>query len=82
MDNNEIMNYEEVEVMDEAVEVSEGAGMSTGVAMLIGSGLTLAGIAVVKLAKKGIAAIKAKKALRKPDKEILVDEEDLAEVVE
>ena len=81
MENNEIMNYEDIEIMDDAVEVSEGSGVSTGVAMLIGAGLTLAVTAGVKLVKKGIAAYKAKKELRKPDKEICVEPEDVAEVV-
>lgn len=80
MENNEIMNYENIEVMDDAVEAGENTGMGTGVAMLIGAGLTLAVGAGVKLAKKGIAALKAKKELRKPDKEIPVDEADLVEV--
>lgn len=64
MDEN--MNYEEEEVMDpeEATEVeSEETGMSTGVAMLIGAGLTVAVTAAVKLGKKLVAKFRAKKAL-------------------
>jgi hypothetical protein len=79
MENNEIMNYEEIEVMDE-VEAGEKTGIGTGVAMLIGAGLTLAVGAGVKLVKKGIAAYKAKKELRKPDKTIIVNDQDVAEV--
>ena len=79
MENNEIMNYEEIEIMDDVV-AEEKTGVSTGVAMLIGAGLTLAVSAGVKLVKKGIAAYKAKKELRKPDTEIEVGPEDLAEV--
>ena len=63
---DEIMNYEEEEVMEpeEATEVeSEETGMSTGVAMLIGAGLTVAAAAAVKLGKKLVAKFRAKKAL-------------------
>lgn len=80
MENNEIMNYEEIEVMDDAVLADEGTGIGTGVAMLIGAGLTLAVGAGVKLAKKGIAWIKAQKELKQPDKEIIVEPEEVAEV--
>ena len=76
---NEIMNYEE-EILDTTVETEEKSGMSTGVAMLIGAGLAFAGTAIVKLVKKGIDAVKAKKELRKPDGDVLVDDEDLVEV--
>ena len=61
MENNEIMNYEEFGVMEDEVVAEESTGIGTGVAMLIGAGLTLAVGAGVKLVKKGIAAIKAKK---------------------
>lgn len=77
---NEIMNYEDIEVMDDEIVTDEKTGMGTGVAMLIGAGVTLAVSAGVKLVKKGIAAYKAKKALRKPEKEVLVEPEDLEEV--
>lgn len=63
---DEIMNYEEEEVMEpeETTEVeSEETGMSTGVAMLIGVGLTVAAAAAVKLGKKLVAKFRAKKAL-------------------
>lgn len=79
MENNEIMNYEDNEVMDDVV-ADEETGMATGVAMLIGAGLTLAVGAGVKLAKKGIAYIKTQKELKKPDKEITIEPEDVAEV--
>lgn len=79
MENNEIMNYEEIEIMDDVV-AEEKPGISTGGAMLIGAGLTLAVSGAIKLVKKGIAAYKAKKELRQPDKEIEVDPEDVAEV--
>lgn len=64
---DEITNYEEEEVMEpeETTEVeSEETGMSTGVAMLIGAGLTVAAAAAVKLGKKLVAKFRAKKALK------------------
>ena len=63
---DEIVNYEEEEVMEpeETTEVeSEETGMSTGVAMLIGAGLTVAAAAAVKLGKKLVAKFRAKKTL-------------------
>lgn len=78
---NEIMNYEEIE-MDDVVMEDEGTGMGTGIAMLIGAGLTLAVGAGVKLGKKLYADFKEKKALRKPDKEINVEPEQVKEVAE
>lgn len=80
MENNEIMNYEETDVMNDDVVVNEGTGIGTGVAMLIGAGLTLAAGAAVKLGKKAVAAYKAKKELRKPDKEIIVEADQVEEV--
>lgn len=82
MENNEIMNYEEIEVMDDEIVADGGSSVGTGVAMLIGAGLALAVGAGAKLVKKGIAAYKAKKELRQPDKEIIVEPEEVAEVVE
>lgn len=81
MENNEIMEYENIDVMDDTVMEDEGTGVGAGVAMLIGAGLTLAVGAGVKLAKKAYAAYKAKKELHQPDKEIIVEDEDLEEVV-
>ena len=81
MENNEIMNYEDIEVMDDAIVAEEGNGIGTGIAMLIGAGLACAVGAGVKLGKKVYAAYKAKKELRQPDKEILVESEYLEEVV-
>ena len=78
---NEIMNYEEIEMNDEIKE-DEGTGIGTGVAMLIGAGLTLAVSAGVKLGKKLYAGYKEKKAFRKPDKEIIVEPDQVEEVVE
>lgn len=82
---NEIMNYEE-EVMEPEVEFdeveTENSGMSTGVAMLIGAGLTAATIAAVKLGKKLYAKIKAHKELRQPDEDEFVEmtDEDVVNV--
>ena len=81
MENNEIMNYEDIEVMDDVIVEDGKTGIGTGVAMLIGAGLTLAVGAGVKLVKKLVAKHKAKKELHVPDHEIEVDDEDLADVV-
>lgn len=59
---NEIMNVEEV--MDDVVTESK-PGIGTGKAMLIGAGVVLAVTAGIKLGKKAIAAIKAKKEAKK-----------------
>lgn len=80
MENNEIMNYEDIEIVDDTVVETEGSGMSTGLAMLIGAGVTLAVGAGVKLVKGMIAKHKAKKELRKPESEITVDPEDVEEI--
>lgn len=82
MENNELMINEEIEVMNDEIVAEGKSGIGAGVAMLIGAGLTLAVGAGVKLAKKGIAAIKAKKELHTPDHDIIVDEAEIAEVVE
>ena len=73
MENNEIMNYEELDAMDVTVDAGEKTGMSTGVAMLIGAGVTLAIGAGVKLVKKGIAYVKAQKELKKAEQHDFVD---------
>lgn len=75
---NEVMNYDEAmetEVENDIVE-TEDSGMSTGVAMLIGAGLTAASVAAVKLGKKVIAKFKA----RKENQEAV--EEDFEEVTD
>ena len=75
---NEIMNYEDV--MDTEIEATdmeiEDSGIGTGMAMLIGAGLTLATTAIVKLGKKAYAAYKAKKELRQPDEGEIVEVSD------
>lgn len=75
---NEIMDYEE-EVMEPEVEIDEvegDSGMSAGVAVLIGAGVTAAGIAAVKLGKKLYAKIKAHKEVRQPDEDDIVEVTD------
>ena len=82
----EDINMNEEEVMDTEMDTidmePEDTGMSTGVAMLIGAGITLAVGAAVKLGKKGIDYIKAKKALRKPEEgsEVEVTDDDIKKV--
>ena len=82
----EDINMNEEEVMDTEMDTidmePEDTGMSTGVAMLIGAGITLAVGAAVKLGKKGIDYIKAKKALRKPEEgsEVEVTDDDVKKV--
>lgn len=80
MENNEIMINEDYDVTNDVIAEEEGSGMGTGVAMLIGAGLTLAVGGAVKLGKKAYAAYKAKKELRKPENEVVVEPEDLEAV--
>lgn len=80
MENNEIMNFENIDMTDDVIMEGEGSGISTGGAMLIGAGLTLAIGAGIKLAKKGIAWLKARKEVHKPDHEVVVDDEDIERV--
>lgn len=71
---NEIMNYDEV-METEEVTVAEGkTGIGTGLAMLIGGGLALAGAAGIKKLKKVIANRKAKKAAEAEDSEEQTEE--------
>ena len=76
---NEIMNYE-VEGMENEAEIyemeSEDSGIGTGLAMLIGAGITAAGVAAVGLAKKLWAKHKANKELRLVEKDDFVDVSD------
>jgi hypothetical protein len=76
---NEIMNFEEVEILDEVVANGKPR-VGTGGAMLIGAGLTLAVGAGVKLVKKLIANHKAKKELQQREAEDFIDYEDVDEV--
>lgn len=77
---NEIMNYEDIEIMDGEIAEEGGSGIGTGVAMLIGAGIAFAVGAGVKLVKKGVAAYKAKKELRKPNHEVPVDDAKVVEI--
>ena len=82
MENNEIMNEminEELnEVMDDVAEVNDGlnkvvVGVIVGIAALaIGAGIKYGG--------KVVNAIKNKTALRKPDHEVTVEQEDIEAV--
>lgn len=82
---NEIMNYEEEATpMVETYEMEpEESGVGTGVAMLIGAGLTIATAAVIKLGKNLYAKHKAKKELRKPEEgeTVEVTDDDVMSVV-
>lgn len=82
MENNELMITEEIEVMNDEIVADGGSSLGTATAMAIGAGLALAIGAGVKLVKKGIAAYKSKKELRQPDKEIIVEAEEVEEVAE
>lgn len=93
MENNEIMNYEEVEVMDnDIVEVDEetGGGSVLGTVLVAGIafGAGWAANKAVKLAKKGITAVKAKHEAKKESKKnkndnvVDVDPKDIEEVVD
>lgn len=80
MENNEIMN----EVMDTVIEdvvVDTVPAKGTGMTVAIVAGVTLAVGAGVVLAKKLYGKYKAKKEMRQPDKEIVVEDEELIEVV-
>ena len=81
--DNEMMNYDDVmepEVETTEVETEE-TGMRPGVVMLIGAGLTAAGIAAVKLGKKAWTKLKAKnsKETEEDDFVEVTDDEDIDE---
>ena len=82
MENNEIMNYEANDVMTDDVVADGKSGLGTLFTMAIGAGIAAAGFAVGKLAQKGIAKMKSKKELRKPDKEIIVEAKQVEKVAE
>lgn len=60
MNENEIMMNDEVTEVPEVIEEEERSGMSTGLAVLIGAGLALAGAKAFKFAKKKYEEFKAK----------------------
>ena len=81
METNEIMNVDldNDEIMDVEV-VEDDKSLSTAGAMLIGAAVTAATVAVVKLGKKVIAKVKARKAKTENDIVVeLVDEDDEAD---
>ena len=78
--NEEIIINEDFDMVNDGIVADDGNGLGTGVAMLIGAGLAFAVGAAVNLGKKGIAAIKAKKGLKKPDGEVPVEACDAARV--
>lgn len=81
MENNEIMNYEVNDVMNDDVVAESGSNVvETIVKMAIGAGVAAAGVAVVKLVKGAAGKWKSKKELRQPDKEIIVEAEQVEEV--
>lgn len=74
---NEIMEYEEAMDDIDVIETEpESSGVSAGVAMLIGAGVTAVSIAAVKLGKKLIAKVKARKEARESDEHDFVDVSD------
>lgn len=77
MNENEIMLNTEV---NEPEVQEESAGMSTGMAMLIGSGLTIATIALAKKGKKVIGNALAKRKAAKAKKEVIEGEAE--EIIE
>lgn len=81
MANTEIKN----EVMDAVIEdvvVEEVIAKPNVLNTVIKGGAVVAGIAAAAVVvKKIVDTYKAKKELRKPDKEIIVDEEDIETVV-
>lgn len=81
MENTEIMK-EAMDTVIEDVVVDEVVGNGNNMNLVLKGGLAVAAVAAVAfLAKKGYDAFKAKKALRQPDKEIVVEAEEIEEVV-
>ena len=66
MDYDENTAIEEVN-NDETEEVQDSSGISTGVAMLIGVGLTIATGGLIKLGKKLVNKYKAKQEAQQAD---------------
>ena len=80
MENTEIMK-EAMDTVIEDVVVDDVVAKANGKGVLLIAGAVLAVAAAgYALGKKAYAAYKDKKALRQPDKEIIVEAEDLAEV--
>lgn len=66
---NEIMNFDEVQVED-VVATNGSSSIGTGVAIAIGAGLALAVGAGIKMVKNVIANHKAKKAAKQCEAEL------------
>ena len=80
MENTEIMN-EAMDTVIENIVVEEVVPKGNNMNLAIKGSLVVAAVAAIAvLAKKGYDAYKAKKGVRQPDKEIIVEAEDLAEV--
>ena len=73
MNENEVILNTEVTTEPEVQE--ETTGMSTGMAMLIGSGLTIATIALVKKGKKAAGKFLAKRKAAKSKKAEVIEGE-------
>ena len=82
--DNEMMNYDEfMEPEVETTEVeTEETGTHRGLAVLIGAGLTAAGIAAVTLGKKLYAKHKAKKESKETEEDDFVEVTDDEDIVE
>lgn len=79
MENN-IIN-ENIEVMVEEIAADEIVNTGIGMKYAKGGLVVAAVAAAAVLAKKGYDMYKTKKALRQPDKEIIVEDEAIEEVV-
>ena len=80
MNENEIMMNEEVIENPEIIE-EEGNGNNLGLGILIGSGLTLAVIAIVKKGKVAYSKLKERRRMSKPkDAQFEVIDEDIEDV--
>ena len=79
MENNEIMNYNDIEVVEDAVVTEKRSGMSTGAAVCIGAGVAIAVSAVAKWVKKAWAKHKAKQEQNDSDCDVYAEEEDMVD---
>lgn len=81
MENTEIMK-EAMDTVIEDVVVEEVVANGNNMNQILKGGLVVAAVAAVAvLAKKAYDHHKAKKALHQPDKEIVVEAEEIEEVV-
>lgn len=77
MEENNVITMETEENTEEIVETSEEkSGIGTGLAMLIGSGITLGAIALGKVGKKAYGKVKAKMDEKKKANESAEDAEE------